>query len=122
MEPSKNLNQIICSIGVHICKKNVSKLSCGHIACQTCVPSSWSSNNFKIKCKICNQINQNDLSSSSNESDIKQLLLYNCTEAFVFTKNEFNRSLSNLNGKYDILNLKKRKYMQLIYIKNAKIK
>ena len=83
----------------HFLEKPVT-LSCGHSICKECFNvTDLSSHLSVIKCGICDEINQTDLSKVKESFVIKKLFSTNLAELFSVLEERFYTSIESLKGK-----------------------
>jgi hypothetical protein len=92
------LDKLKCSINSHFCDTITKKLSCGHYICKKCVPSSWSTNNHRIECRFCKEINRFDLRNVPDTIDLKENFIKYTDEIARCTKRDLNQLSLRING------------------------
>ena len=82
----------------HFLEKPIT-LSCGHSICKECFTLPNQSQSSFIKCGICDEINQTDLSKVKESFVIKKLFTSNLAELFSVLEERFYTSIESLKGK-----------------------
>ena len=82
----------------HFVIEPITLSKCGHAVCKNCLPNETT----LVKCKICNEISEQDFSKAQTSKALKQALKICLGSIFNIIENETSEKLDKLKSKLNI--------------------